>query len=610
MCLFSIICLAQKIERVEPPCWWTGMSTNLQLMVYGENISNYSDVSILEKGGIKVGKVEKADSPNYLFIKVDFNLFGSKPGEYTFQLTNPKKPEEKLEFKYNFYQRRENSSSRESFTNADLIYLLVPDRFSNGNPSNDNIEGYPDKYNPKSYNGRHGGDLRGIMNNLDYIASLGTTAIWSIPLTEDNQAEYSYHGYACSNYYKIDPRYGTNDLYKEYVETAHNKGIKIIMDVVTNHCGTAHWWMKDLPFRDWIHKHPNFTRSNYAMTTHSDPNASKKDLESCTSGWFDTSMPDMNMENPFLLQYFTQVFVWWIEWANIDGLRVDTYPYNNKKVIAEWTKNIRKEYKNISIVGEAWLNESPLIAYWEGDNKRNKDGYNSHLTNVMDFPLQSAFCQAIQNCGTANSNQMIKIYNSLANDFLYERPNDLLIFLDNHDTDRWADIVKQDTLKIKMGLALLATMRGIPQLYYGTEEGFISEDLTIGHGSARRDFTGKWLEGKSNLFNRNNLTPFEKEIYDYTCKLFNWRKKTPVLHNGRTMHFIPMNNEYSFVRYNKKNAVFVYANGSDKSQVVKWDRYDEVLGKYSSGRNVLNSEEVAIGGLEIVNPKEVLIVEF
>ena len=438
--IFSILLLiitsnaliAQKVERVEPLNWWVNMKTPLQLMIYGDKIGDYTNVTV-NSSDIKITKVHKAESNNYLFIdiKTDSSL---RPGEYVFTLQNSKG--KKVKFDYSFLQRSNNSALREGFNSSDLIYLLMPDRFVNGDKSNDSVESCPDKYNRGDYFGRYGGDLAGMIEKLDYLQDLGVTAIWSTPLTEDNEPKTSYHGYACSDYYKIDPRFGSNELYKEFVKEADKRGIKVIMDVVTNHCGSAHWWMKDLPFSTWIHQFDNYTQSNYILTTNYDPNASKEDYDRCVTGWFDTSMPDMGTEDPYVLQYFKQLYIWWIEWAGLNGLRVDTHPYNGKEPIADWAKAIREEYPNISIVGECWLNEPAYIAYWEGDRK-NHDNYNSYLTHIMDFPLMGAYCSGITNENPGWGEGMNKLYGVLSQDYLYERPNELRIFLDNHDTDRW-----------------------------------------------------------------------------------------------------------------------------------------------------------------------------
>ena len=373
----------EQVTRVEPPCWWAGMKTDLQLLVLGPAISDY-DVRIF--GDAEVTGVHKAESPNYLFVDVKVGAPGQiwvvfvKDGQYAFKVP------------YQIGERREGSAERKSFSTADLIYLIMPDRFANGDPTNDNTPDTDDKADREKLTGRHGGDIKGIMDHLDYIADLGATAIWNTPLLEDNEPRESYHGYACSDYYRIDPRFGDNEMYCELVRRCHERGIKMIMDIVTNHCGDAHWWMKDLPFADWVHQWPEYTHSNCNFAMQNDPNSATIDQINMQSGWFDTSMPDMNLDNPYLLQYFKQWAVWWIEYADLDGLRVDTYPYNEKVPMSQWCAAVRKEYPNINIVGEVWTNNIAQLAYWQ-DGAMNRDGFNSNLPSIMDFPLHSAFCQ-------------------------------------------------------------------------------------------------------------------------------------------------------------------------------------------------------------------------
>ncbi|MCI1780219.1 MAG: glycoside hydrolase family 13 protein [Bacteroidales bacterium] len=611
-----------KIDRIEPPCWWTGMKTPLQLLVKGDGISSFDNVRVIEDGIVVTG-VSKGDSPDYLFIFVEETNPGKTlPGKYNFVLSDGK---DSLSFRYDLLQRRKGSMDRESFTNADAIYLLMPDRFSNGDPSNDSVDGCLEKADRHDPNGRHGGDLTGMINHLDYIASLGATAIWSTPLLEDNEPEGTYHGYACSDYYKIDPRYGSNDLYRTFVAYAHDKHLKVIMDVVTNHCGTAHWWMKDMPFSDWIHVFDKFTRSNYVLTSSYDPHASEKDAEICTDGWFDTSMPDMAVENPYVLQYFTQVFIWWIEWADIDGLRVDTFPYNDKYAIAQWCANIRREYPHISIMGECWLNDTGGIAYWEGGH-HNKDGYNSNLPVIMDFPLMIAVRNSINKSTPGWGEGASNIYNTLAMDYMLERPQDILIMLSNHDTERFADIVNGDVRKMKIGFALLGTMRGIPQMYYGEELGLQSAALDKGDGGKRIDFPGGWSGDSLNLFDPLQRNPEEASVYDFVSKLFNYRKGSRVLQSGKMMHFNPVDNVYSYIRYgsvnnsasgdihsaggNHASEVFVAVNLSRKNRILDWSRYDEIIKPGRAGKNIINGNKVVSGENTVIKPLGVLIAEF
>ena len=591
-----------QVMRVEPLSWWVGMQTPLQLLVQGEAISEY-EVRI-EGEGVAVTGVHKADSPNYLFVDVAIDAKAEAGTRYLVFTRG----EESFKVPYELAARREGSRERQSFTTADAIYLLMPDRFANGDPSNDSTEDTLEKADRKNLHGRHGGDLQGIIDHLDYIADLGMTAIWSTPLLLDNEPAYSYHGYACADYYHLDPRYGTNELYRTYVEEAHKRGIKIIMDIVTNHCGMAHWWIKDLPFKDWIHQFDEFTRTNAIFSTNMDPNASQYDLKLHESGWFDTSMPDMNLDNPFLLQYFKQWTVWWIEYANLDGLRVDTYPYNEKLPMSSWCEAVLAEYPNLNIVGECWTADIPQLAYWQGGNP-NKDGFDSHLPTIMDFPLRDAICAALPTDSLRWGEGMIRVYNTLSDDFVYHDLSKMMIFIGNHDIERVADIFKGNTKRVKIALTLIATMRGIPQLFTGEELMLRSKDLKQGHGGLRVDTPGGWADDPINLFTEEGRTGDAKEIFDHTRKLFNWRKQKEVIHNGRTLHFAGHDNTYAFFRYNDTEAVFVFVNNARGKKQVPWSHYAEIATTLTEGRNVLTGEAVDMDQMT-VGSREALVVEF
>src|SRR5574344_652589 len=463
--LVGVVGHAQNIERVEPPCWWVGMETPLQLMIHATGIQGSTVVLAEKTKGLSIEKVHDADSPNYLFVDVKI---GSRvaPGEYKFVITRP--DGKNIEFAYTLNARKAGSAKRESIKVSDMVYLIVPDRFSNGDTSNDSNKDAVEKGDRNNLGGRHGGDIQGIINHLDYLADLGVTAVGSTPMLFDNEKTYSYHGYACADYYMLDPRVGTNELYRQYVEKAHEKGIKIIMDMVPNHCGTAHWWMKDLPFEDWIFKFDEYTPSNFAMSTHADPHASLLDKTLCITGWFDHTMADMNIAQPFVNKYFTQNAIWWLEFSGLDGIRVDTYPYSDRFATAQWVKNIRNEYPNINIVAECWLGDPLSVSYWEGARVQ-RDGFCSNLPQVMDFPLRDKLMTGFREDKTVPDwgQGMVEIYNSLSLDYAYENPYNLLIFAGNHDTYRLAHEMNGDFAKMKNIMTLLATMRGMPQLYYG-----------------------------------------------------------------------------------------------------------------------------------------------
>jgi len=599
---------SSQIERVEPLSWWTGMKTPLQLLIGGANISSF-DVKIEGGDGVSVNKITKADSPNYLFVDVTISS-SAKPGTYYLVFSNGS---ESFKYPYQIASRREGSAQRKSFTTADLIYLIFPDRFADGDPSNDLDV---DRDIPLA---RHGGDIQGIIDHLDYISDLGATAIWSTPLLVDNESE-SYHGYACGDYYHIDPRFGSNDLYKELVAKAHSKDIKMIMDVVTNHCGTEHWWMKDMPFKDWVHMFDEYTGTNIAFSTNMDPNASKYDLNLQESGWFVPSMPDMNLDNPYTLKYFQQWAIWWIEWADLDGFRVDTYPYNEKNPMAQWCKAVREEFPNINIVGECWTPSYPQLAYWQGDNE-NKDGFNSNLPSIMDFPLRDAMEAAI--CESGDNPEwgkgMTRVYDCLSHDFVYHDLSKMMVFIANHDHSRMGDTFNHDARKMKMALTLVGTMRGFAQVYNGDEMMFSHKPGNDWSDGAKRiDFPGGWAEDKTNLFTAEGrkaaasdpLYKDAEDLYNFSSTLFNWRKTKDVIHNGKTMHFMTRDNTYAFFRYNDKDAVFVYINNSASDKVVPWSNYSEIAPESLSGKNVITGESVTLDKNTVVPAMSILIAEY
>lgn len=592
-----------QIDRVEPLSWWIGMKTPLQLLVQGPGISTY-DVT-LEGGNARISKVHKAESPNYLFLDVEFSS-SAQPGTYYLVFS---KDEESFKVPYRVDARREGSAQRQSFSTKDLIYLIMPDRFVDGDPSLDAVPRNMESVDKEAFMGRHGGDIAGIRSQLDYLADLGVTAIWNTPLLEDNEPVASYHGYACTDYYHIDRRFGTNEDYRNLVAECHSKGIKMIMDIVTNHCGTAHWWMADLPFKDWIHQWPEYTKSNCAFSAQNDPYCSDLDRENMLGGWFDTSMPDMNLDNPYTLQYFKQWAVWWIEFADLDGLRVDTYPYNEKEPMSQWCKSVREEYPNLNIVGEVWSCNVPQLAYWQA-NHPNWDGFNSNLPCIMDFPLQAAICEGMPRDSVNWDEGMVKIYDAIANDQYYTDMSNMMIFPGNHDTERIADILNKSVPRQKIVMAMMATLRGIPQILYADELMAVSKDRKWGHGGLRIDFPLDWKDD-----------PVAVEVHDYTRTLFNWRKTASAVHNGNTIHFLRRDNTYAYFRYDDNQTVFVYINNSRRNQLIPWDDYAEftVAGARRRGPDseaLVNGVDVATGKTVDfskpvkVGPRSVLVVDF
>ncbi len=606
-----------RIAHVEPLSWWVGMKTPLQLLVNGDNISAY-DVRIEGGSGVCVKAVHKADSPNYLFVDVDVKV-SAKAGEYWLVFTDG---DNEFKYPYMIENRAEGSAQRKSFTTADMIYLLMPDRFANGDESNDSTGDTTEKAARKEFFGRHGGDIQGLVDHLDYIADLGATYIWTTPMLLDNEPHETYHGYACGDYYRIDPRFGSNALYKEYVAKVHEKGMGAIMDIVTNHCGTAHWWMQDLPFKDWVHVFPEYTGTNICFSTNMDINASKHDLNVQESGWFVPSMPDMNLNNPYTLAYFKQWAVWWIEYAGLDGLRVDTYPYNEKEPMSEWCKAVRKEYPNLNIVGECWTSSYPQLAYWQGGNA-NKDGFDTHLPAIMDFPLFDAIGAALS-CDYPGWGQgMTRVYDCLSHDFVYHDLSNMMIFADNHDVNRIGNTVNGSFDRQKMAMAMMATMRGIPQLFYGDEMMFLSADLSQGHGGLRVDFPGGWAGDRENFFTEEGRAAAKRNtdgkrvkageiagMHDFTRRLFQWRKSKEVIHSGKTLHFMTRDNTYAYFRYNDTDAVFVYINNSAEPKRIPWADYAEIGSTLTEGRNVVTGETVTVDADTVAAPHSVLVVEY
>ena len=474
----------------------------------------------------------------------------------------------------------------------------MPDRFVNGDRSNDNSCCTTEKADYQAFFGRHGGDIQGIEDKLDYIADLGMTAIWNTPLLLDNEPESSYHGYACGDYYRIDPRFGSNWKYRELVREGHKIGIKMIMDIVTNHCGTHHWWMSDLPFEDWIHQWPEYTHSNCAFSAQNDPYCSDKDRENMLGGWFDTSMPDMNLDNPYLLQYFKQWGAWWVEWADLDGYRVDTYPYNEKYPMSEWCKSITTEYPNFNIVGEVWSNNVPQVAYWQKDNP-NKDGFNSNLPSIMDFCLMSAIAGSINSDSESWDEGITKVYDSIANDLYFTDVNNMMIFPGNHDTDRIGDIVGKDPNKMKIVYTLMATLRGFPQIFAGDELMVVSRDRRQGHGGLRVEFPLLWEEN-----------PVQCDLHNYFRTLFRWRQTSDAVQHGKTKHFISRDNTYAYFRYTDNEAVFVFVNNNPEPRTLNWADYAEITGSLKGIGRVVTDGSAFKPENCVINGKSSLIVEF
>ncbi|PWW27532.1 MULTISPECIES: glycoside hydrolase family 13 protein [unclassified Chryseobacterium] len=597
----------KNLERVEPAFWWKGMKNpELQILVYGKEVAK-NEITLSD--GIQIKDIRKVDNPNYVFITVNT----SEINVPKFAI-NIKKGKKNLgSYTYELKQRNPGSASRESFTSKDFMYLIMPDRFANGDEKNDSKPELTEIANRSLPNGRHGGDLRGIINNLDYIQNLGATAVWLTPVNEDNEKVYSYHGYAQTDLYKIDGRYGTNEDYKTLSQELNKRNMKLVMDYVTNHWGGSHWMIKDLPSKDWIHwfdeGEKGFKRSNYKTTTQFDTNASDIDKKYALDGWFDTTMPDINQKNPLVLKYLTQNAIWWIEYAELGGFRVDTYPYNDKDAMAKWAKAITDEYPKFNIVGETWLYTAAQIAAWQKNSKIGEiEGYNSNLPSVMDFMLYENMPKALKEKESWDKG-MIRIYDSFTSDFLYPDINNTLVFFENHDTERWNEIFNANPDAYKMALTLISTVRGIPQIYYGSEIGMRGDKKTGGDADIRRDFPGGWKTDSQNAFNPSTQTPEQKEFFRFTQKLLNWRKGKDVIHHGKTKNFVPQDGVFVYFRYNEKESVMVIINNNEKDQTLDLKRFAESLNGFTKGKEIISDKEISLQNTMNIPAKTPLIIE-
>jgi len=592
-----------QIERIEPPFWYAGMhNPELQIMFYGKNIAQHQ-VSV--SNSIKITDIKKTENPNYLFVTINTKNVPATNCVFTFKNNN------KVAFTHNYTlkNRRENSAQRKSFDASDMMYLVMPDRFANGKNNNNSNDLTNEKFNRDLPGGRHGGDIEGIINHLDYLQELGVTTLWNTPLCEDNEVAYSYHTYAQSDVYKIDPRYGTNEDYARLAAELHKRKMKLVMDYVTNHWGKEHWMIKDLPTQDWIHQFENFTQTNHKRTTIHDINASKIDTKICMNGWFAPTMPDLNQSNSLMLNYLIQNAVWWIEYADLDGFRVDTFNYSDAEGIAKWTKAITNEYPNFNIVGEVWMQNQAHMAYWQKDSKIAAiQNYNSHLPSVMDFTLLGALASVFNEDDANWDKGMTKIYDNFSNDFLYPNINNLLIFAENHDTQRLNHVYLNDIRKYKMAMTILATIRGIPQLYYGSEIG-MAGNKDNGDADIRQDFPGGWEVDTNNAFIKEGRTQMQNDYFDFTSKLFNWRKNKAVIHFGKMTHYIPENNTYVYFRYNATDSVMVLLNNSTEIKTLKTDRFAENIGNYKTGKDIMTDEIIDLSKEITLEPKSVLILE-
>ena len=598
--VFSLSIFSQV--RVDPPNWWAGMKNqNLQLMVHYPEVADLKPV--FEYEGVHLQNVILVESPNYMFInlKLDKDV---KPGSFEIAFMKGKK--EKATYTYTLNKRVEDPKLYQGFDNSDVMYLLMPDRFANGDPSNDNVEGMLEPLNRDEPLGRHGGDIKGIMDHLDYLEDLGVTALWINPLLENNMPKQSYHGYAITDYYKVDPRYGTNEDYRNLVRAAHQRDMKIVMDMVANHAGTGYYWHDDLPMQDWYNQWPEPTKSNFRGTGQIDPHASEVDYDKMVRGWFDYTMADLNQHNELLAEYIIQNTIWWIEYLGLDGIRQDTYQYAYKDFMQEWMKRILCEYPDYNVVGEVWLNYPSMTAYWL-DNENNEDGYRSYLTNLFDFPLMYAVDKAF-NEQEGWDKGLLRIYETLAQDFLYANPENIVTFSANHDGDRFFTKMQEDIRKYKLAMAFYMTARGIPQIYYGGEILMTGKEHD-GHGYIREDFPGGWPGDERNAFTKEGRTQLEEEAFSFTRRLLNWRKGNEIVQFGEFTQFLPENNVYTYFRHNEDGAVMVMLNNAEEEREIDLSRFDEILKDYNSGRSVLTRKVFEDLDKIIVPAKSPVIIE-
>lgn len=590
--------------RIEPPFWWAGMKDpSLQLLVYGTGVAEAN--VIVGKPGITLVQVRRADHPDYLFIDLEIQA-DALPGKYA--LVFEYQREILATVDYELRARAEGSAERVGFGREDVIYLIMPDRFSDGDTTNNNMDGMLERSDPSNPDGRHGGDLEGIRQKIGYLADLGVTAIWLNPVLENNMPAYSYHGYAITDFYRVDPRLGTNESYRELVKESHEKGLKVIMDMVFNHCGSNHWWMKDMPMGNWIHQFPGFTRSNYRAETVKDPYASDYDQTRMMTGWFDRTMPDLDQRNAILANYLIQNSLWWIEYAGLDGIRMDTYPYSYKDFMAKWMERVLLEYPGFSVVGETWQQKEVHTAYWQDESPISGD-YRSHLDYVTDFPMHYALRDAfMQEEGWTTG--LNRLYYVLAQDFIYADPFNNVIFPDNHDLDRFYTSVGEDFNKFKMAMAILLTTRGIPMIYYGTELLMTGEEHK-GHGFIREDFPlGRWRSAAGGQQSAvGHLDSRQLMAKEYLQSLLNWRKNADVIHYGKLKQFIPENGIYVYFRYTAEDAVMVVINKNQGPEELSPGRFQEVLKDYSSGRDVVSGEVFKLDSKMNIPAETALILE-
>lgn len=600
-----------QITNIEPSNWYVGMKDpSLQILLTGNGIRE-AEIST-DYPGVRIDSLVRLDSPNYLFVYL--NLADAQAGNIKFNVTLKKK---KTVIDYPLLRRAMPGEKRCGFSNEDVLYMFMPDRFAQGHTDNSNVKTqYPYVIDREAPSLRHGGDLEGVRQHLDYFTDLGVTALWLTPVLENDQKEADgqscYHGYATTNYYKVDPRFGTNAEYKQLIDEAHTKGLKVVMDMIFNHCGDMHPWMKDAPSKDWFNN-PNYgLQTSYKLTPIVDPYASKVDLEECVDGWFVSSMPDLNQRNPHLMKYLIQNSEWWIETVGIDGIRMDTYPYADAKGMAQWMKTLNTEYPNFNVVGESWVTEPGFTAALQkgaglSDCGTQIDGFDTELKTVMDFTFFDRLGMAKNEETDEWWKGFNRIYNSFVYDYLYPNPKSVLAFLDNHDTDRYLGNT-QDSLMLKQGLALLLTINRIPQLYYGTEI-LMNGTKEITDGYVRKDFPGGFPGDKRNAFTSEGRTQAENAMYDWLRKVLHWRQGNKTITEGKQTQFTPWKGVYVMAHQGEKT-VLVILNGKNQETEFIWDRFKEVIPEGTTATEITSGRKYNMNSNITLTPRQTLILEF
>lgn len=576
---------AQKgIDRIDPPHWWVGMhNQELQLMVYGDNVANWS--ATIDVPGIRIDRSVAGDSENYMFLYLNIGK-DVQPGSFSIAWKNA----ENRKAGRSDYVLHERTVQQAGYDNSDAICLITPDRFANGNPDNDEVKGLREGVSREDDHGRHGGDVAGIEAHLDYLDRMGFTAIWLNPILENDQPQWSYHGYSTTDYYRVDPRFGTNAEYRELADAARDRDMKVIMDMIMNHCGDEHPWIADPPTEDWINHGGTFAPTTHRRTSLRDPYAAQSDVQAFTDGWFVETMPDLNQRQPLLGDYLIQNTIWWIEYLGLGGIRMDTYPYSDAEFMSRWTCEIMAAYPEFNICGEEWSLNPAVLAYWQRDQV-NANGYTSCLPGLLDFPLHDALIKSLTEEEAWHSN-WVRLYEMLGNDFLYAHPDEHIIFPDNHDMSRIHTQLGDDARKTRLALVFVATMRGTPQFYYGTEF-LMSNTGDDSHGNIRSDFPGGWEGDAVNAFTGEGLTAEALSFQTEFSELLQWRKTASAVHGGDVKHYVPEAGTYVYFRFNEDQKIMVILNQGDSSETLDLSRFHEVLPADARLTNALTGERIA-----------------